>query len=348
MSAKEETLLPSVVEEPPAPTRDPSLLAIRISLFANFGLLLVKCLAVSLTGSLALFASLLDSLVDCISQLFLFTTSLLAAGHLASSKEKYPVGMTKVECLGILSLALIMGASSMLVIQEAWEDLYYGFHDSDAHETHMTGHLRPNLWVALFLGVSALLKYGLYRYCARVYEETSNKAVEALMQDHFNDVFTITGANAFAGLAAINENLWVVDPIGATLIALYIIRVWGGTVWEQVNMLIGKSASPEFYEEVAQICQNHNEDLWLDQTTIYHFGPRYYIEVEAIMPPDTPLRVAHDVGMELQHKLEANEQVERAFVHLDYQSRAYDEHDRQTWPASYLEHVLKVTRRQNY
>jgi hypothetical protein len=37
------------------------------------------------------------------------------------------------------------------------------------------------------------------------------------------------------------------------------------------------------------------------------------------MDPDTPLRASHDVSQSLQRKLEGLADVERAFVHVDYE-----------------------------
>ena len=50
-------------------------------------------------------------------------------------------------------------------------------------------------------------------------------------------------------------------------------------------------------------------------------------QVEIVMVPETPLRESHDVGIVLQHKIERLEQVERCFVHVDYQERDVDDHD---------------------
>ena len=36
---------------------------------------------------------------------------------------------------------------------------------------------------------------------------------------------------------------------------------------------------------------------------------------------------SHDIGLDLQHKIEALEEVERCFVHIDYQQREGDDHD---------------------
>jgi hypothetical protein len=59
----------------------------------------------------------------------------------------------------------------------------------------------------------------------------------------------------------------------------------------------------------------------------YHFGPKYLVELEIVMPANMTLAESHDVGIRLQHKIEALEQVERCFVHTDYQKRDVDDHD---------------------
>ncbi|KAL3898867.1 MAG: hypothetical protein SGPRY_012755 [Prymnesium sp.] len=111
-------------------------------------------------------------------------------------------------------------------------------------------------------------------------------------------------SNATALIAAIltqvSASLWPCDPIGAVLISGYIIFSWTRTGMEQLEMIIGDS---------------------LDVVRAYHFGPKFLVEIEIVMPEETPLRESHDVGILLQHKIERLEEVERCFVHVDYQFR---------------------------
>ena len=53
---------------------------------------------------------------------------------------------------------------------------------------------------------------------------------------------------------------------------------------------------------------------------------RFLVELEMVMPRETLLFESHDLGMELQYEIEAREEVERCFVHIDYETRPYDEH----------------------
>jgi divalent metal cation (Fe/Co/Zn/Cd) transporter len=48
--------------------------------------------------------------------------------------------------------------------------------------------------------------------------------------------------------------------------------------------------------------------------------------MEIVMPASFILSQVHDIALELQHKLEALEEVERAFVHVDYEKRDHPEH----------------------
>ncbi len=45
------------------------------------------------------------------------------------------------------------------------------------------------------------------------------------------------------------------------------------------------------------------------------------------LPEDMPLREAHNIGETLQNKLEALPEVERAYVHLDFECDHKPEHD---------------------
>jgi hypothetical protein len=62
--------------------------------------------------------------------------------------------------------------------------------------------------------------------CKEVFRKTQNVTVEAVAQDNLNDVLTNAVALASALAAASVAPLWVVDPIGAILLSLFIIGSW--------------------------------------------------------------------------------------------------------------------------
>jgi len=177
------------------------------------------------------------------------------------------------------------------------------------------------------MAVTIVSKAVLYVWCKWIFDRTGNLTVEAAAQDNMNDVISNAAALAAALLTQVKRWLWLSDPIGAVLISGYIIYSWAKTGQEQIDLLIGRSAEPEFLDVVREMAETHDPAASLDMVRAYHFGQCFLVEVELVMAEDTALRESHDCGIHLQHKIEALEQVERCFVHIDYQHRDVDDHD---------------------
>ena len=64
----------------------------------------------------------------------------------------------------------------------------------------------------------------------------------------------------------------------------------------------------------------------IDTVRAYHSGPRFIVEVDVVIDPEETLREAHDVAEALQMKLESLPNVERAYVHIDYETSHKPEH----------------------
>jgi divalent metal cation (Fe/Co/Zn/Cd) transporter len=64
----------------------------------------------------------------------------------------------------------------------------------------------------------------------------------------------------------------------------------------------------------------------IDTVRAYTFGGYYFVEVDIVLEEKMPLRQAHDIGESLQDKLERLPEVERAFVHLDFEVSHRPEH----------------------
>lgn len=88
-----------------------------------------------------------------------------------------------------------------------------------------------------------------------------------------------------------------------------------------LGLLIGKTASPLAMQAYGWVVLTHDPDniLFLDTVRAYAFGNRYLLEVDIVLREDMILKNAHDIGESLQIKLEKLPDVERAFVHLDYE-----------------------------
>ena len=110
-------------------------------------------------------------------------------------------------------------------------------------------------------------------------------------------------------------------------IALYTMNIWTKTVLENVRALIGRTAPPEFLAKLTYLIWNHHEDIkHIDTVRAYTFGSNYFVEVDIVLPQDMLLNKAHDIGESLQEKLEQLPEIERAFVHIDFEYSHRPEH----------------------
>ena len=304
--------------------------ALTVSVVLNIIIVAVKLVATIVSGSLAVTATLVDSVLDVLSQFILFYTDSASKHH---DSVSFPAGKTRLAPLGIFICAVLMGMASVEVIHESVVKLtllYWGMDE---------GSLSLSSVVLGAMVFSFLSKAALYWYCVKVGDSTGSDSVKAVALDHLNDLLSIVSATAAAVASFYSDSLLWVDPVSAIAISVYIMKEWWSTAQEQANMLVGKAANEDFLKEVRRVGNEHHPQLSVDIIRAYHFGPKYLVELEVVLPPTMTLEMTHDIGMQLQHKIEAFEQVERAFVHIDYQARDYDEHNERSWPLAYAERV---------
>lgn len=217
--------------------------------------------------------------------------------------------------------AIIVGLGAVQVVSEACAELL---------AFALRGEKRaPRLHPLDLLLILATVAYkaALYAWCVSVRRRTRNVTIGALAQDNWNDLLSNATALLAAGATQLRPSLWICDPVGALLISVYIASTWALTAVDHVQMIIGRSAAPNFVGLLRRIVLDHDPAVSLDVLRAYHFGPKFLVELEVVMPHDTLLSESHDVAVRLQHKIERLDAVERCFVHVDYTRRAVDEHD---------------------
>ncbi|GLT73014.1 hypothetical protein SLA2020_449040 [Shorea laevis] len=110
-------------------------------------------------------------------------------------------------------------------------------------------------------------------------------------------------------------------------IALYTISNWAKTVMENVSSLIGKTAPPEYLAKLTYLSWNHHKEIaHIETVRAYTFGLNYFVELDIVLPGGMSLGEAHNIGESLQDKLEQLPEVERAFVHIDFDTTHKPEH----------------------
>jgi cation diffusion facilitator family transporter len=191
--------------------------AIQASLALTFVSIALKFFAAIWSGSIAIIASAVDSALDVISQLTLVVTARYMGKRDPSA---YPIGKSRMESLAVLVFSVIMGLAALFLLYQSTLVLSDGF--STQPEIHI------DVISIVILGVTIVYQSAMYVYCRAVVTRGGRNvsAVEALAQDHGNDVCCNSLGLACAIIAAYEGILWFMDPLGGILISLYILSRW--------------------------------------------------------------------------------------------------------------------------
>ncbi|KAK0472073.1 CDF manganese transporter [Armillaria novae-zelandiae] len=286
-------------------------IAVYASFIANCILSVLQLYAAISSLSLSFFATAADSVFDPAANL------LLNQLHRKSKRvdfDKYPGGGARLTTIGNIVYSFAMLSVSILLVAFSIQDL----------TTHKDGEtLDFNVPSVVAVGIAFITKVLLFLYCFSI--RNSSSQVQVLWEDHRNDLL-INGFGILTSSAGAKLKWWI-DPMGAIIISCVIIVSWTNTSYIQFGYLAGKAAPHEFTQLVIYKTLMFSDEIkQIDSCRAYHSGEKFLVEVDIVMPSDTPLWKSHDLSQDLQDKLETLPMVERAFVHVDHEVSHKPEH----------------------
>ncbi|KAG9195917.1 hypothetical protein G6011_01038 [Alternaria panax] len=282
--------------------------AININVLVNVLLLAAKGVAAIWSNSLSLIASLVDSALDLLCTIIIWTTNKLVGWRLQSLRKKFPIGRRRLEPIGILVFSIIMVISFLQILQESVKKLL-------PSGEHSVSQLPP---AAIFAMVATIVVKGtIWVGCAKV----KTTQVQALAQDCKTDVYFNTLSLLFPLIGG-HVGVWWLDPLGAACLSLYIIYDWACTCFENVTRLTGEAASDRVERKMMYMAYRFSPLVeGFKSLKCYHAGDGVCVEIDVLMKEETPLGKCHDIAETLQYCLEGLNEVDRAFVTMDYTSQ---------------------------
>lgn len=256
------------------------------------------------SSSLSLIASLVDSALDLLCTIIIWTTNRLVQWRLSALNRRFPVGRRRLEPLGILVFSIIMVISFLQILQESVTKLL----PSSPREIAELPPVAIGAMLATII-VKGIIWIGCYRI--------KTTQVQALAQDCKTDVYFNTLSLLFPFIGA-KAQLWWLDPVGAGLISLFIIYDWAQTCFENVTRLSGQAADTELQKKLLYLAYRFSPVVaGFKSITSYHAGDGVWVEIDILMPEDTKLHRSHDISETLQYCCEGLNEVDRAFVTVD-------------------------------
>lgn len=287
-------------------------IAVYGSLVANVVLSGVQLFAAITSGSLSLITTMADAVFDPLSNVI-----LIAANRATRSVDprRFPSGRARLETVGNIVFCFLMSAVSFILIAFSVRDLAERSDHGGVREFHSS---------AIIAAITSFVtKFGLFLYCSTLRRRYSQ--VQIVWQDHRNDLF-INGLGILTSVGGAKLAWWI-DPAGAIVLSLSIAILWCQTAFAEFMLVVGVAASVETHQLITYVSLTHSPAIaGIDTVRVYYSGPRLIAEVDIVMEKTTQLNVAHDISEGLQYKLESLPSIERAYVHVDYETRHKPEH----------------------
>ena len=302
-------------------------IAVNGSFAANVILAVLQVYGAVSSASLSLFTTMADALFDPLSNV----TLILSARAVNSvDPRRFPSGKARIENAGNIVFCFLMCSVSFILIAVSALEIAAG------SESETKGFHLPSV---IAVAVAFCTKLALFCYCWSLRNKYSQ--IRILWEDHRNDLLI----NGFGLLTSVGGSKlkWWIDPMGAIILSVLIAGLWLLTAYKEFLLLIGISADTEMLQLITYICKctlkvlsrklltriamTHSPEVRaIDTVRAFHSGPRLIVEVDVVMDAEETLRKTHDIAEELQMKLESLPKVDRAYVHVDYETSHAPEH----------------------
>lgn len=250
-------------------------------------LIVAKSWAWSVTGSLAVAASLIDSAVDLVVSGANFA-ALVYAAKPADADHRF--GHWAVEDLAALAQAVMVAGAAALLGWGAIARLL------DPVPLAAEG---PGIAVMVF---SMVLTGALVWWQRRVARLTGSRVVAADSLHYLADFLPAAGGVLALGASAL-FGIVTVDALVSLAAAAWLLRgAWsiGGAA---VGALMDRAAPPEIERKIAAIVREFPEIRGFHDLKTRVSGPRVFIQIHIELDGDLSLWEAHEIGARLKRRL---------------------------------------------
>ncbi|HEV2799219.1 MAG TPA: cation diffusion facilitator family transporter [Pyrinomonadaceae bacterium] len=277
--------------------------AARLSILTAAFLILLKTGTGWVTGSIAVWASLLDSAMD------IFASSINYLAVRAASRppdEDHNYGHGKAESLAGLFQAAVITLSGLFLIREAIQRM-----------------LQPQPTQAEGVGIATMIvtiiaSLALVVRLRRVANATDSPALSADALHFASDVWTNGGV--LVGLVLIYFTDWtILDPIISIAISIYILASALAVGRESVDVLMDRRLPPEVDEQVAEIVGRFRDEgvLGFHDLRTRRSGSQKFIDLHLEVERHQTLEDAHATSVRVLRTIEAEIPRAKVQIHTD-------------------------------
>ena len=277
--------------------------AARYSILTALTLAILKFVVGLLTGSLAVIASAVDSLLDIVMSGVNFL-AIRQAEQPADAGHSF--GHGKFETLATLLQALVISASGGWIIFEAIHRL---------NEGNIKVQQIGNGVVVLAFSVAA--SFWISRYLRRVGKATDSSALQADSLHFAMDIYT-NGA-LLAGLIILSfvDAPWL-DPVMSLLVALYILKEALSLARYALRDMVDAELPDEVRNEVIRLVnEHHGELLDIHNLRTRRAGSQKLMDFHLTVCKHLTVQAAHDLADHLEEAIAKEIRGANVTIHVE-------------------------------
>lgn len=272
-----------------------------------FGVLGLKAAAWWLTGSVALLADALESVVNVAAAV----AALLAVRLSAEPPDaNHPYGHAKAEYFSAVLEGALIIVAALLILKEAWG-------------AWLAPHPPEVPWLGLAISAVATgINCAWALLLRRDGRMLRSPALLADARHLFSDVVTSGGVILGVGIVALTGLLWF-DPLLAALTAVNILFSGWQLLRESVGGLMDEAVEPALLARIrALMAQEAEGALEMHDLRTRHSGRTTFVEFHLVVPGDMAVRESHEICDRIEAALKAELGSAVITIHVEPEAKA--------------------------
>jgi cation diffusion facilitator family transporter len=278
-----------------------------LSVAIAVAVLSLKAVAWWVTGSVALYADALESIVNVAAAIAALLAVRLSA---LPADANHPYGHSKAEYFSAVLEGALIIVAALLILHEAWG-----------------AFLSPRApdQVGIGLAVSAVasgMNAAWALYLGRRGRALRSPALMADARHLWADVVTSVGVLAGVGLVSLTGILWL-DPLLAALTAVNILISGGRLLRESVGGLMDEAVPPATMERIRRIvAEQASGAIEAHDLRSRHAGRHTFLEFHLVVPGDMRVSESHEICDRIEAALKAELEAAIITIHVEPEGKA--------------------------
>ena len=277
--------------------------AARLSVAAAAFLIALKTVTGVLTGSISVWASLLDSAMDIFASVINYFAVRAAS---APPDEDHRYGHGKAESLAGLFQSFVICVSGLVLLWEAIRRV-------------ITPRPTASEWLGVgTMAVACGVSFALVSRLRRVARETDSPALSADAVHYATDVYT-NGAALVALLVVALTDWTLADPLISILISGFILWSAVDVARDSVNVLMDRRLPRETDAKIAAVVERFRPEgvVGFHDLRTRRSGSHKFIDLHLEVEADQTLQQAHDLTVRVIRAIQKEIPRSRVQVHTD-------------------------------